>query len=211
MIEQNRGVLANMRGDFRTAEKRYRDSLRAFERANDTEAMSWVLNNLGMLFTRTGDYDAARTALERGVLLAILRKDSAVEGILFLNLGEMWLASGDLVRAERSCTRSLEDAKRRGDRLTTAEALKCRAKIEHRRGNYDCGVASLKLAQQEASGAEDRLLGAEILRELGEISRSRGDTRAARSAWSDAAEEFRNAGAVHDALQVESLLQQLAG
>ena len=58
MIEQNRGVLLNMRGDFVAAEARYSRSLGAFERANDDEAVSWVLNNIGMLYTKLGHTSA---------------------------------------------------------------------------------------------------------------------------------------------------------
>ena len=50
MIEQNRGVLLNMLGSLAAAEARYASSLSAFERAQDEEAVSWVLNNIGMLY-----------------------------------------------------------------------------------------------------------------------------------------------------------------
>ncbi|HEY4671236.1 MAG TPA: tetratricopeptide repeat protein, partial [Gemmatimonadaceae bacterium] len=52
MIEQNRGVLASMRGDFAQAAAFYSNSLGAFEMACDSEPMSWVLNNLGILHTK---------------------------------------------------------------------------------------------------------------------------------------------------------------
>src|SRR3984893_18617937 len=46
MIEQNRGVLARMRGGLGRAAACYSRSVVTYEMAGDAEPMSWVLNNL---------------------------------------------------------------------------------------------------------------------------------------------------------------------
>jgi tetratricopeptide (TPR) repeat protein len=81
MIEQNRGVLASMRGDFAQAAAFYSNSLGAFEMACDQEPMSWVLNNLGILHTKIRNYGDARDYLERGLAIAINRDDAVVENV----------------------------------------------------------------------------------------------------------------------------------
>jgi hypothetical protein len=88
--------------------------------------------------------------------------------------------------------------------------LKVRASIERRRGALDKSIATLRIAIYEAEGAEDRLLHAEMLRELGEISRAVGNSGAARSAWREAADAFRLTGAVRDVEEVEAQLGSLA-
>src|SRR5439155_23335176 len=70
MIEQNRGVLFNMRGNFVAAGARYSNSFGAFERANDDEAVCWVLNNLAMLYTKLGHYQRAIETFERALTIA---------------------------------------------------------------------------------------------------------------------------------------------
>jgi tetratricopeptide (TPR) repeat protein len=210
MIEQNCAVLATMRGDFPSATGSYLRSLEAFEAAGDQQAASWVLNNLGMLHTKSGNYSDGRKCLQRGLRMASQRGDAAVEDVIIVNLAELCVRTGELETADMLCARSIAGAKRRDDRLTVAEALTCRARIERKRGQYDRGIASLRIASFEAEGSEDRMLQAEIQRELGEISRSSGDTIGARRALQEAASEFRTVGALHDALHAETLLSEMS-
>ena len=209
MIEQNRGVLLNMRGNFAAAEARYSSSLDAFERVKDEEAVSWVLNNLGMLYTKLGHYQRAAETFERGLAIAKARHDVLVESILTLNLAELWIVAGKLDDAERACVLSLESARGRGDHLTIAGALKCRARIERERGAFDASIATLRIAIFEAEGLEDRLLQAEMMREFGQASRALGNSEEARLAWQEAADSFDEVGAPHEAAEINALLASL--
>jgi tetratricopeptide (TPR) repeat protein len=205
MIEQNRGVLFNMRGNFVAAEARYLNSLGAFERANDDEAVSWVLNNIGMLYTKLGHYQRAIEIFGRGLTIAKSRHDSLVESVLVLNLALVWVAIGKLDDAASS----LAEAQARGDNLTIAEALKCRARIERERGAFHESIATLRIGIFEAEGLEDRLLQAEMLREFGQTSRALGNSADARLAWQEAAESFEDVGARHEAAEINALLASL--
>jgi tetratricopeptide (TPR) repeat protein len=209
MIEQNLGVLLNMRGNLVAAEARYSSSLGSFDGANDEEAVSWVLNNIGMLYTKLGHYQRAIETLERGLAIAKARGDTVVESILTLNLAEVWVAVGKLDLAEGACRVSFESASRRGDHLTIAGALKCRARIERERGAFDASIATLRIAIFEAEGLEDRLLQAEMLREFGQTSRALGNPEEARLAWREAAESFEDVGARHEAEEINALLASL--
>lgn len=209
MIDQNRGVLLNMRGNFVAAEARYSSSLGAFERTNDEEAVSWVLNNIGMLYTKLGHYQRAIETLERGLAIARTRGDAVVESILTLNLAEVLVAVGKLDQAEKACRVSFDSASIRGDHLTIAGALKCRARIERERGAFDASIATLRIGIFEAEGLEDRLLQAEMLREFGQTSRALGNSEEARLAWKEAAESFEDVGARHEAEEINALLASL--
>jgi tetratricopeptide (TPR) repeat protein len=209
MIEQNRGVLANTRGDFASAAVFYSNSLAAFEKASDSEPMSWVLNNLGILYTKIRNYGEAREHLERGLKIAIGRNDAVVENVIVLNLAEVWVGLGRLDLADDFCAMALDQAQRRQDHLSAAGALKVRAAIERQRGALDKSIATLRIAIYEAEGAEDRLLHAELLRELGEISRAVGNAGAARSAWREAVDVFEVVGASHDIAEVKAELESL--
>ncbi|MFL5552757.1 MAG: tetratricopeptide repeat protein [Gemmatimonadaceae bacterium] len=209
MIEQNRGVLASMRGDFAHAAAYYSNSLGAFEMACDPEPMSWVLNNLGILHTKIRNYNEARAHLERGLAIAVNRNDTVVENVITLNLAETWIGLGRLDTADEMCDKALERAQRRGDHLTAAGALKLRAAIERQRGALDKSIATLRIAIYEAEGAEDRLLHAEMLRELGEISRAVGNAGAARSAWREAVDSYQRIGANQELAEVQAQLHDL--
>ena len=209
MIEQNRGVLASMRGDFANAAAFYSNSLGAFEMACDAEPMSWVLNNLGILHTKIKNFGEARDHLERGLAIAVNRSDTVVENVITLNLAEVWVGLGRLDMADQYCEEALEQAQRRGDHLTAAGSLKIRAAIERQRGALDKSIATLRIAIFEAEGSEDRLLHAEMLRELGEISRAVGNPGAARSAWREAVDSFNLVGASQEIAEVQAKLHTL--
>src|SRR5438270_12471064 len=206
MIEQNRGVLASMRGEYASAAAFYSNSLGAFEMACDTEPMSWVLNNLGILHTKIRNFEDARAYLERGLAIALNRSDAVVENVIRLNLAEVWLGLGRLDTADDCCAEALDQAQRRGDHLSAAGALKIRAAIERQRGALDKSIATLRIAIYEAEGAEDRLLHAEMLRELGEISRAVGNSGAARSAWREAVDSYQTIGANQEVAEVQKQL-----
>lgn len=211
MIEQNRGVLASMRGDFAQAAAYYSNSLGAFEMAGDAEPMSWVLNNLGILHTKIKNYEEARGYLERGLAIALNRSDAVVENVVRLNLAEVWFGLGRLDTADECCAEALDQAQRRGDHLSAAGALKIRAAIERQQGALDKSIATLRIAIYEAEGAEDRLLHAEMLRELGEISRAVGNAGAARSAWREAVDSYQLIGANQEIAEVQQKLHSLPG
>jgi tetratricopeptide (TPR) repeat protein len=210
MIEQNRGVLANTRGEFDAAAAFYSKSLEAFEKTGDSEPMSWILNNLGILHTKIQNFAEARTQLERGLAIATHRHDPVVENVITLNLAEAWVGLGRLDLADELCGKALEQAQRRADHLTAAGALKVRAAIERQRGALDKSIATLRIAIFEAEGAEDRLLHAEMLRELGEISRSLGNAGAARSALREAVDAFEIVGASQEVSEIKAELDSLS-
>lgn len=209
MIEQNRGVLASMRGDYGKAAIFYSNSLSAFETARDTEPMSWVLNNLGILHTKLRNYGEALEYLQRGLAIAILRDDPVVKNVVTLNIAEAWMGMGRLDKADEWCIDALGQAQRRGDHLSAAGALRIRAAIERHRGALDRSIATLRIAIYEAEGAEDRLLHAEMLRELGEISRAVGNAGAARSALREAVDSFESIGAAQEVAEVRDQLHLL--
>jgi tetratricopeptide (TPR) repeat protein len=209
MIEQNRGVLASMVGDYGKAAVFYSNSLAAFETAGDSEPMSWVLNNLGILHTKLRNYGEALDYLQRGMAIAIARNDNIVKNVITLNIAEAWMGLGRLDKADLWCVDALGQAQRRGDHLSAAGALRVRAAIERQRGALDMSIATLRIAIYEAEGAEDRLLHAEMLRELGEISRAVGNAGAARSALREAFDSYEKIGAVQELTEVRSQLELL--
>ncbi len=174
--------------------------------ACDAQPMSWVLNNLGILHIKIRNFGEARDYLERGLAIAVNRSDTVVENVIKLNLAEVWLGLGSLETADECCDEALDQAQKRGDHLTAAGALKIRAAIERQRGALDKSIATLRIAIYEAEEAEDRLLQAEMLRELGEISRAVGNAGAARSAWREAVDSYQTIGANQEVAEVQAKL-----
>jgi tetratricopeptide (TPR) repeat protein len=209
IVEHNRGVLMNMRGKYAAAETRYASSLGAFEEVGDDQSVSSVLNNIGILYTKLGHYQRAVETLSKGLEIARGRNDAVIESILTLTLAEAWVAAGRLDQAEDACALALELARDRGDHLTMAGALKCRARIERERGAFGSSISTLRIGIREAEVLEDRLLQAELLRELGQTSQALGNAADARLAWREAAESFEGLDARHEAAEINALLASL--
>src|SRR3954469_14748008 len=93
--------------------------------------------------------------------------------------------------------------------LSKAPRWRSIAAIERQRGALDKSIATLRIAIYEAEGAEDRLLHAEMLRELGEISRAVGNAGAARSAWREAVDSYKTIGANQEVAEVQAQLHSL--
>src|SRR5207237_9279196 len=65
MVQQNLGIVANVQGRVDESVAHFRLALAAFEAEEQHDAVLWVLNNLGVLYTREAAYSRAADVLER--------------------------------------------------------------------------------------------------------------------------------------------------
>lgn len=210
MVQQNIGILASIRGDWDAALASYRLSLAAFDAEGDLEAASWVLNNLGKLHGERGETALAEQSFDRAIRIARERADLLVESVVEQNLAELHLMQRDLEGADSACARALELASRRGDRLRLAETLKLRAKLERERGAFDAAIRTLEEARRETDPTEDALLAAELLCEIGEVWRRRGERVMAGAIWREAMQAFERAGAYPAAADASSKIRAVS-
>jgi len=210
MVQQNLGVIANIRGDIDVALVRYRMALRIFDEIGDDEARSWVLNNIGMLCTDRRDFTPAADAFDRGLALARARGDVRVEQALELNRVEMLVVAQRWAAAEAGSVLALHAADARDDRLQRGEALKLLGVCERQRAEYQRALETLERARACAAEAEDTLLLAEVLREMGETMRAQDRVADARTAWERSAALFAQIGAARDADAVVDNLHRLS-
>jgi len=195
MIHQNLGVIADIRGNPAAALAHYRTSLQTFEETNDLQPMCWVLNNLGYLYLKEGQFVEAREALDRALGIARARGDLMSEGIIEENRAELQLMHGEMDEARVSIERALEVAHRRGDDVRRAAALKQRGAHERMMGQAAAAADTLRVALTFSAVGEDALLGAEILYQFGLALAAAGDVNTAREVWQAALEAFERIGA----------------
>ena len=105
MVQQNLGVVADMQGRSDEAVAHFRLALAAFEQEEERDAVLWVLNNLGVLYTREASYARATEVLERALELANTLNDIASEAIVEENRAALFLATSKLDHAEAAATR----------------------------------------------------------------------------------------------------------
>lgn len=195
MLQQNLGIVADIRGNPAAARAHYQVALRTFEATNDLQPMCWVMNNLGYLYVKEERFEEADAVFHRALGIARARGDLMAEGILEENRAELELLRFMVDDAFPPIMRALSIAEQRGDDVRRAAALKLRGAYERLAGRPSDAVETLRNALTLSAVAEDALLGAEILYQFGLALHASGDLHMATDVWKTALEAFERIAA----------------
>jgi tetratricopeptide (TPR) repeat protein len=184
MVQQNLGIVADVQGRTDEAVAHFRLALAAFEQEEEADAVLWVLNNLGVLYTREAAYARAFDVLDRALALANLTKDVASEAIVEENRADLFIATGKLDQAEAAATRAYAIADQRHDNTRRSASLRLLAKVGRARARDPKeSIALLERALVLSDFGEDVLLRAQILCDLGDVCRDVGEVSRAKEHW----------------------------
>lgn len=216
MVQQNLGVVADMQGRTDEAIAHFRLALSAFEMEEQRDAVLWVLNNLGVLYTRESAYARASDVLERALALALVLEDVASEAIVEENRAALFLVTGRIDKADSAATRAFALAEKRRDNTRRAACLRLLARIGRARAGDHGGSHAMTLLERALTLCQlgdDVLLRAEILLDLGDACSQCGESARARDTWRRALELARLAGldAVIKAVQMRLLRRRPDG
>lgn len=192
MVQQNLGVIAETQGRTDEAVAHFRLALAAFEQEEQSDAVVWVLNNLGLLYTREGAYARAAEVLDRALHLSREMSDAASETFVQENRAAMFIGTGRLDEAEQCCKQAHALAEQRKDDTRRAAAFRLLARINLARDKK----APLAIVLFERSLAlcergEDVQLRTEILSDMGDAFFDRGEPARAKEYWRRALELAR--------------------
>ncbi len=195
MLQQNLGIIADIRGNPTAAFAHYRVAARIFESTNDLQPLGWVMSNVGYLHTKEGRFDEAHDAYVRALGIARARGELLSEGIIEENLAELALRTDKTDEAYNSFRRAREIAETRGDDLRLAAAMKLQGAYERLVGRASEATDTLRHALTLSAISEDALLGGELLYQFGLALRAFGDLRGAQDALASAQDAFERMGA----------------
>jgi tetratricopeptide (TPR) repeat protein len=195
MLQQNLGIVADIRGNPAAALAHYRVSLETFESTNDLQPLCCTLNNLGYLHLKEGRYEEASAAFDRALGIARARGDLYSEGIVEENRTELRFFLGQVDTALASLQRALTIAEQRGDNIRRAAGLKLRGAYERLTGRPGAALQTLGHGLTLSAIGEDALLGAEILYQFGLAYHALGDRLTAQTAWKASLEAFERIAA----------------
>ncbi|HEY4307224.1 MAG TPA: HD domain-containing phosphohydrolase [Gemmatimonadaceae bacterium] len=165
MISQNLGIIASMRGDLDEALQNHTMSLETYRAAGMQEYVGPVLNNMGLTLTNLDRLDEAQAAYDEALAHCTAIGDTPNQLLALINSTSLWLAKGDIDRAEHLCKTVIAEATSFGDQRSLAEAYKHLGVIAHMRGDLVEGERQLAVAYDDAIRREDLLLAAETARE----------------------------------------------
>ncbi|MGH7310101.1 MAG: AAA family ATPase [Candidatus Rokuibacteriota bacterium] len=94
------GLTLTARGDYNAAQREYQEGLALAERVGDETIHHRLLNCLGWLHLELGDLDTAEELNRRSAAVGRRRKDPGTIPNAEINLGDVFLAKGDLALAQ---------------------------------------------------------------------------------------------------------------
>jgi putative nucleotidyltransferase with HDIG domain len=166
-IEQNLGIIANIRGDWETALLRYQQSLQAFSAAGDTRMCGVAYHNLGMINADRERWSEADRCFESSLGIADSLGDRQMRGHVLLVRTEVHLACQRFEDARRSAEEALQILDQLGVRQGKSEAYKFLGMLYRDTGASALAEARLRSAIDLATQSGTVLDEAEATRELG--------------------------------------------
>jgi putative nucleotidyltransferase with HDIG domain len=168
-IEQNLGIIANIRGDLDAALAHYQNSLTAFTHARDDSGCAIAYHNLGMISADQQQWEIADRYFNSSLALADSLGDVRLRGLCLLNRTEVLVARQRFEEARLSA----EDALRLFDELDAraqkADAYKFLGVVYRETSRPVLAEARLKNAIDLATECSSQLGEAEASRELAKL------------------------------------------
>lgn len=208
-IEQNLGILANIRGDLTAALAHYRRSLEAFEAGSDKRGCALAHHNLGMISADQSRWDDADQYFRASSDFARATGDVHLQGLCHLNRTEVHLAR----RRYRAARRSAEAALRIFRRLRVpdgkAAAYRFLGMVHRETGSFTLAKSRLTRAVELAQHGRFPLEEAEALRELALLYQRTEHNQDALHSLNASHRLFRRLEAKRDVVDIAAKVTQL--
>lgn len=165
-IEQNLGIVANIRGNWSEALHHYARSLAAYEASSDERGCAFAHHNLGMIHADRKQWSEADRHYQTSQALAEAAGDRHLGGIATMNRAEVRLALGDDEGARAGAERALQIFTEVEARRHKAGAHRLLGMVFRKRGEIALAESHLRSALEIAASACAPLIEADAAKEL---------------------------------------------
>ena len=166
-VEQNLGIVANIRGEHERAEAHYRRSLAAYEALPDPHGSAIAHHNLGMLAADRGDYRGAAQHFHACEELAEASRDAHLVALCLLNHAEVLVALNQPEEARRGAQAAERAFQGLGAHFDAAGVHRVLALCDRAEGLLRQAESRLAQGLELSRLTGSRLTEAEVLRDLG--------------------------------------------
>lgn len=173
-IEQNLGIIANIRGDLGAALLHYQNSLAASTLARDDSGCAIAYHNLGMISADQHEWERAARYFDSSLALADSLGDVRLRGLCLLNRTEVFIARQRFEDARLSAEEALRLFDELDARAQKADAYKFLGVVYRETGRPVLAEARLTSAINLASECGSALGEAEASRELARLHQLMG-------------------------------------
>jgi tetratricopeptide (TPR) repeat protein len=203
-VEQNLGIVSNIRGDLDIAETHYRRSLAAYEALPDPHGSAIAHHNLGMLAADRGDFAKASEHYATCEKLAEDSRDLHLVALCLLNHAEALVALNRPTVARQNAEAAERMLQGLGVHFDAGDVHRVLALCDRAEGHLRQAETRLLQAQELARQTGSRLTEAEVLRELGRLYGETGRKAEGMALLREAARVFAGLGARGEAGTTES-------
>jgi tetratricopeptide (TPR) repeat protein len=178
-IEQNLGIIANIRGEWLEAMEHYARSLTAYEASSDNRGCAIAHHNLGMIHADRKQWTEADRHYQVAQALAEAAGDRHLGAIALMNQAEVRLAEGDYDKAWAGAQQALQVFTEVEARRHKAGAHRLLGMVCRRRGQTALAESHLGAAFEIAASASCPLIQADSAKELAGLYEAEQRTREA--------------------------------
>ncbi|MBW3630618.1 MAG: tetratricopeptide repeat protein, partial [Gemmatimonadetes bacterium] len=161
IIDQNLGIIANIRGNVALALLSYRSASERFKRLEDDTNAARALMSMGMAHVDLSEWDAADSCFTESAASAERSGDALMSGNVELNRAELHLKRRRWDAARESVDQSLSVFNRLRTKPNIAEAYKFYGVLFRETGKPEQSDTHFALSLGMAESCENRLLQAE--------------------------------------------------
>jgi len=205
----NLGAIANLRGRRHEALAYYSLAIPLYQKLDQTRGLAQTHHNLGLSYRDLGRPHDSVEAYSRAISLAESISYALLVAMSTVGRAEIELRRGDVEFGRRLVDRGLAISREIPDPISEAEALRVRGLVHAAEGASDTQAhADLAAALYLARETENRLLEAEIERDMGRQALSRGELGEAERLLRSSARCLHSIGAIAEARVVESILEK---
>jgi putative nucleotidyltransferase with HDIG domain len=173
-IEQNLGILANIRGQLIEAVRHYEQSVEAYRATNDEHGSATAYVNLGIAHTDLRQYDWADSYFSKSFDIAERAGDVHLQGMCLVNHAEAHFLRERYDEARRMAEAALAIFDQLDSRADKSEAYKFIGMVYRETGRPALAESRLRTAMELAISAGSVLNEAEAARELALLMQTMG-------------------------------------
>jgi len=210
-VEQNLGILANIRGEFHEAIARYERSLDAYRDCGDEHGCALAYHNLGMVSADRGWLNAADCYYRESRALAERVGDVYLRGLCLVNHAEVDVMRQRFENARQKAEEALALFDQLGARSAKADAYRVIGIVYRETGRIVLAESRLRSAIELAVAAGAALGEAEASRELAVLYQAMGRNQDALRLLNTASRLFQRLDARADLVHVGGKTAELKG
>jgi tetratricopeptide (TPR) repeat protein len=208
-IEQNLGIIANIRGQWSDALDHYTRSLEAFRSVSDQRGSAIAHHNLGMTYAKQKQWQEADRHYRRCYGLAEVIGDRHLAGLAAMNRAEVRLAIEDFHGARAGAEQALQIFNQIEARRDKAGAHRILGMAFRQRGQLALAESHLRSALEIAVSAQCPLTEADAAKELAALQHRRGLSDAALELLQRARSVYQRLEAAADLAEVDALIASM--